>query len=122
MVEFSSVFLLKVRREAFRRRVWFRVLDSTERALLYLVRRCVETQKNARLIDVLAKIIVKIRNALKSPITTLVSQVGKSLVMGLSCIAQRWGHDAASEWTLDGKFWRYLAIESLNNILGSRPE
>lgn len=95
-----------MRREALRRRVWFRGLGSTERALLYLVPRCVETAKNATLVDALAKIIVKIRNALKSPITDLVSQVGRPLAMRLSCIAQKWGHEVASEWALDGKFWR----------------
>jgi hypothetical protein len=120
MVEFSSVFLLKMRREALRRRVWFRVLDSTERALLYLVPRCVETPKNATLIDALAKIIVKIRNALKSPIAYLINQVGKPLALRLSRIAQEWGHKTAGEWASDEGFARYLAMRHLNSVARSR--
>lgn len=119
-VEFSSVFILRIRREALRGRVWFRVLNSTERALLYLVPRCVRQAKNATLIDVLAKIIVKIRNALKSPIADLVGQVGKPLAARLSRIALGWGHRTAGEWAWDEGFWRYLAIEHLNGIAGSR--
>jgi hypothetical protein len=120
MVEFSSEFFLKLRREALRRRVWFRVLNSTERALLYLVPRCMKTPKNATLIDVLAKIIVKIKDALKSPIADLVNRVGRPLALRLSRIAQEWGHKTAGEWASDEGFARYLAMRHLNSIARGR--
>ena len=120
MVEFSSVFFLKLRREALRRRVWFMVLSSTERALLYLVPRCMETPKNATLIDVLAKIIVKIKDALKSPIADLINQVGRPLALRLSRIAQEWGHKTAGEWASDEGFARYLAMRHLNSVARGR--
>ena len=37
MFDLGLEFFMKLRREALRRRVWFRVLSTTERALLYLV-------------------------------------------------------------------------------------
>jgi hypothetical protein len=115
MVEFSSDFFLKLRRKALRRRVWFRVLNSTERALLYLVPRCMKTPKNAALIDVLAKIIVKIKDALKSPIAHLINQVGRPLALRLSRIAQEWGNKTAGEWATDERFWKYLTIANLGS-------
>jgi hypothetical protein len=120
MVEFSSVFFLKLRREALRRRVWFKVLNNTERALLYLVPRCVEIPKNVTLIDVLAKIVVKIKDALKSPIADLIDQVGRPLALRLSRIAQEWGHKTAGEWASDEGFARYLAMRHLNSVARSR--
>jgi hypothetical protein len=120
MVEFSSAFLLKMRREALRKRVWFKVLDGTERALFYLVPRCMETPKNATLIDALARIIVKIKNALKSRLANLVFQVGKPLAEKLSLVAQEWGHKAACEWARDEGFWKYLTIVNLNSSPGPR--
>ncbi len=122
MVKFSSAFLLKMRREALRKRVWFKVLDGTERALLYLVPRCMETPKNATLIDALAKIIVKIKNALKSRMANLVLQVGRPLAEKLSLTAQEWGHKTACKWARDEGFWKYLTIVSLNSSPGPRIE
>jgi hypothetical protein len=120
MVEFSSGFFLKLRREALRRRVWFRVLNCTERALLYLVPRCTETPRNTTMIDMLAKIIVKIKDALNSPMADLVNRVGKPLALRLSRIAQEWGHKTAGEWASDEGFARYLAMRHLNSVARSR--
>jgi len=120
MVGFNSEFFLNLRREALRRRVWFRVLNCTERALLYLVPRCMETPKNVALIDVLARIIVKIKEALKSPVADIVNQVGKPLALRLSRIAQEWGHKTAGEWASDTGFARYLALRHLNSVARGR--
>ena len=120
MVEFSSGFFLKLRREALRKRVWFKVLNSTERALLYLVPICMETPRNATLIDLLTEIIVKIKDALKSPIANLINQVGKPLALRLSRIAQEWGHKTAGEWASDEGFAKYLAMRHLNSTARSR--
>lgn len=98
-----------------RRRVWFRVLDSTERALLYLVPRCLKSPRNSALIDVLAKIVVKIKDALKKPLANLARQVGKPLAEKLSLTAQKWGNKTACKWARDEGFWKYLAVLRLNS-------
>ena len=115
VVVFDSVFLLKVRREAFRKRVWFKVLNSAERALLNLVPRCMEKPRSAKLIEILAKIIVKIKNALKSQISHLINQVGRPLAKRLSLIAMSWGYKLADEWAADERFAKFLTIMDLNN-------
>lgn len=120
MIEFNSVFFLKIRQEALRKRIWFRVLNRTERAILYLVPRCIEKPRSPQLIDILAKIIVKIRNALKSPIVELMNQVGRPLAKKLSRIAQKWGHKTADRWAIDEGFAKYLTIVSMYNIPGFR--
>lgn len=116
MVEFDSAFLLKMRAYALRRGVWFRVLDSAERAILSLVPRCMEKPRSSKLIDMLAKIVVKIKDALRSNVTDLVSRVGRPLAKQLSGIAQKWGHKTAGEWATDEGFARYLAIVNMNGI------
>jgi hypothetical protein len=104
-----------MRRKALRNGVWFKVLDGAERAILNLVPRYVSTPRSAKLIDMLAKIIVKINNASKSQIHYIISQVGMPLARRLSGTAQKWGHKTAADWALDGGFWRYLAIMDMNN-------
>jgi hypothetical protein len=116
MARFDSVFLLKMRAHALRKGVWFRVLNSAERAILYLVPRCMETPRSSKLIDMLAKIVVKIKDALKSNVSILTSQVGVPLARTLSRIALKWGHKTAAEWIMDAGFARYLAIVNMNSM------
>lgn len=113
MSEFDSVFLLKLRNEALRKGVWFRVLDRVERSIVNLVPRCTQKPKNAKLIDVLTKIVVKIRNALRSRMDNLINQVGRPLARRLGLIAQKWGHKTAYKWAADKGFSEYLAIVAL---------
>jgi hypothetical protein len=119
MVGFDSAFLLRMRREALRKGVWFKVLDSAERAILNLVPMCMEKPRSLKLIDIVAKIVVKIKTALKSQILDLVSQVGRPLARKLSCIAQKWGHKTADKWVNDARFWRFLTIVYVNDVPGS---
>lgn len=116
MARFDIVFLLRMRARALRKGVWFKVLNSAERAILYLVPRCMETPRNSTLIDMLAKIIVKIKNALQSSVAILTSQVGRPLAKTFSRIALQWGHKTAAEWAGNAGFARYLAIVNMNNI------
>lgn len=116
MVEFDSAYLLRMRREALRKGVWFKVLDSAERAMLSLVPRCMEKPRSSKLIDMLAKMIVKVKDALKSEIGNFISRVGRPLARKFSQIAQKWGHKTAHEWATDEGFAKYLAIVNINDI------
>jgi hypothetical protein len=100
-----------------RRGAWFRVLDGEERALLSLVPMCMEKPRSSKLIDMLAKIVVKIKDALKSNVIDVVSQFGRPLAKKLSGIAQEWGHRTAADWAADEGFAMYLAIIKLNSDL-----
>jgi hypothetical protein len=114
MLKLDSIFLLTIRRKALRKGVWFKVLNSAERAILNLVPRCMERPRSSKLIDILAKIIVKINDALKNNISDLISQVGEPLARKLSCIAHKWGHKTATEWAADSGFWKYLTLAATN--------
>ncbi len=114
MSEFDSVFLMRLRNEALRKGVWFRVLDRLERSIVNLVPMCMDKPKNAKLIDVLAKIVVKIKDALRGHMNDLISQVGRPLATRVSLIAQKWGHRTAYKWAADKGFSEYLAIMALN--------
>ena len=115
MIEFSSGYLLKIRRKALRRHVWFTVLDRAERAILNLVPKCVDRARSPALIDVVAKIIVKIQEALRSPLERFRNQVAKPLAQKISQIAQKWGYKNATEWAEDKAFIQYLAIGKMND-------
>ena len=116
MVEFSSSFLLSGRRKALRSRVWFRVLSSTERAILSLAPRCVDVVRSPRLIDIVAKILVKVAEALRTPLERFRSQVAKPLAEKISLVAQKWGNVSAKLWALDKGFIQYLAVCRFNDI------
>jgi hypothetical protein len=116
MVEFSSVFLVSVRRKALRGRVWFKVLDRVERAILTLAPRCIEVARSPMLIDALAKILVKVAEALMSPLERFRNQVARPLAGKISLIAQKWGNLDAEAWAFDKGFIRYLAVCKFNDI------
>ena len=116
MFRFSSSFLLSLRREAFRRRVWFRVLSSAERAILTLAPKCVDTVKSPVLALAIARIVVKIRKALMSPLAVFRSLVARPLAERLSRIAQKWGYVGVHEWIWDEGFINYLAVCKYNDI------
>lgn len=118
MIELNSRFIFKMRLRALRKGVWFRVLDRTERALLILVPRCMEEARSARLIDMLAKIIVKINSALRGEIALHMCEVGWPLARKLGRIAQKWGHKTADEWALDVGFARFWTILKMNDPPG----
>jgi hypothetical protein len=116
----DSSYLAKIRKEAWRAKVWFKALTQIERGLFNLSLKCVKRPRSPRLIDALAKIIVKIRRALMSPIYRLMEYVGRPLAKRLSLIAQGWGRKTAKAWAEDKSFIRYLAIVEMNNIPGFR--
>ena len=116
MVEFSSGFLVSVRRRALRGRVWFKVLDGAERAILTLAPRCVEVVRSPMLVDAVAKILVKVYEALRSPLERFRSQVAMPLAAEISSIAQKWGNLDAEAWARDKGFIRYLAVCKFNDI------
>ena len=101
---------------ALRRRVWFKVLGPVERAILSLVPKCVDRVKSSKLIDVVAEIVTKVHEALRSKFERFRSQAAKSLALKISRIAQKWGNKSAEEWTGEEGFLKYLAIVKMNEI------
>jgi len=115
MVEFNADYLLRIRRKALRSKLWFKVLDSVERAILSLAPKCVDRIKSPKLTLAVARIIVKIKQALRSPLDLFRSQVARPIAEKLSLIAQKWGNKSAWKWAEDPSFIRYIAIIKFND-------
>ncbi|MEM1542699.1 MAG: hypothetical protein QXF59_04790 [Candidatus Bathyarchaeia archaeon] len=114
----DSKYLSRLRSEAIRRRVWFRALSRLERGLINLVVKVVDRARSPNLINVLAKIIVKVKRAMMSPLKQVMTQVGRPLAKKISMIALKWGNKSAAEWAEDEGFIRYLAVMDMNNTPG----
>lgn len=95
--------------EAKKRRFWYR-LSRLERGILNLTVRCVEKPKSRRLINVLTKIVAKIKEMLISPFQRLMEKVGRPLAEKRSIIAKSWGNKEAGKWAEDLAFIMYLTI------------
>jgi len=106
--------LMKIRRLTMRRGIWHRVLNGVERALVGLTIRCVKKIRSLKLAEIVATIVDKLRNAMKSRVKILTETVGRKLAQNLSLMAKGWGYAAAVAWVRDPGFTRYLAIMYMN--------
>lgn len=111
--------LVLVKRLAIRKRVWFRVLDGCERAIVSLTIRCVDIVRSARLAGILTSILEKLNEALKSGVERLMETAGRKLAQKIAAIAVSWGNLSAFEWAFDNGFVKFLTIMELNRASGS---
>jgi len=118
MLSLDSHYLARIRFEAMRRHVWFNVLSRLERGLVDFVIKAIDRPRSPKLIEVLARIIVKIKKSMISPVRRLMEQVGKPLAKKISAIALKWGNKSAAEWAEDKGFIKYLTIIDMNSIPG----
>jgi hypothetical protein len=107
---FDSSYLAEIRQEAKRKRVWRKCLRKIDRDVVNLTIKCVDQPKSPKLIDAIAKIIVRVKGALMSPLYRLMEQVGRPLAKKLSRIAKSWGNETADKWVEDQGFVKYLTI------------
>ncbi|MCS7119988.1 MAG: hypothetical protein RMJ07_06405 [Nitrososphaerota archaeon] len=115
-VRFGRDFLMSIKRRAIRCGVWFRVLGSAERAILSLAPKCVDTVKSPLLVDAIARIVVKVAEAMRSPLERLRSQIAAPLADRISRLAIGWGNPSAISWAKDKGFIQYLAVCKLNDV------
>lgn len=107
----STSLLAEVKEAAKRKRVWFR-LPKIERGILDLTIKYVKEPRSPRLIDLLKKIVEKIKASLVSPLQRLVEKVGKPFAEKISSIAKGWGNREAESWANDKGFMMYLTVTS----------
>ena len=97
-----------------RRKVWFRVLDRIERAIINLTIGCVQRVRSLKLERIISTIVDKLTNAMKSMLEKLMEDVGRPLAQKLSRIAWNWGNKSAVQWAEDHIFIQYLTIMQMN--------
>jgi len=107
--------LVKLRRKAFRRGVWFTTLNRVERACIDLTIKVVNRVRSLLLGKVLTVVVKKLSEAMESKITRLMREVGYQLASKISLIAQTWGYTSATQLALDLKFIRYLIVIKINH-------
>lgn len=111
---FTSSFLVKMRRKALRRRVWYRALDRVERGILSLTAHVIDRVKSVVLGVELVKILKKLRDALKSGFVRRMEEFGLRRARALTAQAVAWGSTAAKVWDSDYGFVRYVTLLDVN--------
>lgn len=106
--------LVEVRREAFRRRLWFKGLNRMERAIVNLTIQCVKEIRSKKLVEIVIEIMDKLREAMKSKMERLMEVVGCPLAKKISGVALSWGNISATKWAWDPSFLKYLAVTYMN--------
>ncbi len=95
--------------------VWFRRLQRIDRVLIDLTIKVVKAKiYGASLIHRLAAVTSKLEGLLESKLSLMTRQIGLPLANKLSCLAQKWGNNAAESWIGDLEFARYLSVIMLN--------
>ena len=106
----------KIKRKALRRKVWFKALNRMERALIDLVIKVVERVRSPKLAKIVARILEKLSEALKSRIEKLMETVGRSIARKHAECAYFWGYKDALKWAEDTDFIRYLTIIGMSKL------
>ena len=109
--------LVKLRSRAMRAGVWFRGLPRIDRAIFDLTIRVAQSVRSASLARCILSVTEKLENLLESRVARLVREVGFKLAGRLSSYAQKWGYEAAGEWSRDVGFAQFLAVMKLNGHL-----
>ena len=105
---FTRGFLVKVRRKAMRRGIWFRSLDLVERGILSLAARVVERVESVVLGVEIVKILRRLRDAMKGGFARRMEEYGYVRAGILAGRAVEWGYLAARRWASDAGFVRYV--------------
>ena len=115
---FNASFLTEVRKRAIRGRVWFKALDQLERGILSLSSRVLDVVHSASLGVVLAEIVSKIEDALKSVFDRRLEGFGLARARVLVGYAVKLGHRGAERWLDDFGYARFITFLSLNMPIG----
>ena len=105
---FCRGFLSDLSRRAMRRGVWYRALDGVERGVVYLVVRVVDRVRSPLLGGVLAGIVRKLSDAMKSDFVRRMEEYGLRKAREVVKQAVEWGYSNARGCIQDLEFIRYL--------------
>jgi hypothetical protein len=117
---FTKSSLLEARRSALRRRIWFSALDNTERGILSISSKIIDTVKSDILNSLLVKIILKLKNALEIGFIRYFENFGLKRMRIIQGQAYLFGYIHAGELSRDVGFVEYLAFLDYNQPTGWR--
>lgn len=108
---FTPSFLNKVRREALRKRVWYRVLNPVERGIVNLTSRLLDVVRSESLGTVLVKILAKLKEASKSRFVRHMESYGLRKAIDVAMQAIKLGYGKALVWANETSFVKYLTMQ-----------
>jgi hypothetical protein len=106
--------LMRIKSQALRMKVWFKVLSKVERAIIDLTINCVEKVRSSTLTETISKIISKILCMLEESFMTRAEKVGRIIAEKLCAIAKKWGNKTHLSWKQNRNYIRLLGINALN--------
>lgn len=106
--------LMKLKKEAIRRHVWFTSLQRIDRVLVDLTIRVGTNVRSAILAKSILTVARKLHEVFQNKLVHAVNQIGVPLARKLSQLAQAWGNKTARAWTDNTGYARYLTIMRLN--------
>ena len=111
---FTSKFLRVWWNKAIRGRVLYKVLNREDRGYLWLSMRFYDQVKSIDVGRILVKILAKLNQALKNPLTLTIEAYGIGQAYRLSRTAVEWGYTLAETWATHTGFIKHLANNQLN--------
>jgi len=117
---FTKDFLLIIRRQALRRRIWYSALDCIERGILSISARIIDDVKSTLLNIQIVKIIAKLKDAGKSGFIRNLERHGVERIQEIQKQATRLGYKSAGALSKDLNFLRYLMFLDYNQPIGWR--
>lgn len=112
-------FLLKIRRRAIRKRVYYRALDRLERGILELSSRLLDSAQSVVLLQQLFEIVMKLDEALKGRFQQHMECFGVRRVTEIIMQAVKFGYKDAVGWLRDPGFVKYLTVMDFNSPFGA---
>jgi hypothetical protein len=113
LLEHSS--MRKIKMKAIRSGAWFKVLPRIDRVLFDLTIKVTKNIRSYTLSQSILSIIQKIENALQSPLSKAIRNVGLPLAQELSATGKKLGNQLAHNWSSDASFWFFLAVLHIND-------
>jgi len=116
----SRGIIVDVRRQALRKRSWYRVLDNLERGILNLTADLLDTVHSSTLLDQVLTIITKLRESFKSSYTKHTEAYGLRRLEEVVYQARTLCYDRVNELERDKGFKSYLIFLDFYQPLGWR--
>jgi hypothetical protein len=105
-----------LRTRALRNKVWFLATEKTERAIVSLSLRCLQTVRERSLLaKVLSVVVAKVQTALESGRQFLFEVAGRPIAQLMVRTALKWGYEEGKEWLKDITFIRFHGLNRIGS-------
>ncbi|MEM2195388.1 MAG: hypothetical protein QW803_13130 [Candidatus Methanomethylicia archaeon] len=110
---YSRSFLLNIKAEALRKRIWFK-LPLEERSIIDLTCRVSRIVKSRVLRLIIDNIVLKILDLLENKLLKEINEVGRSIALKYIQYALKWGYVKAAEWIKNEAYIFHLGLSWIN--------